>query len=45
MLRKCIITAVVVLSANLAFAQGAAPAAEEEEGPWSGKASLGFLSK
>jgi putative salt-induced outer membrane protein len=44
MLRKCIITAVVVLSANLAFAQGAAPAAEEEEGPWSGKASLGYLS-
>jgi len=44
MLRKCITTAVVVLSANLAFAQGAAPAAEEEEGPWSGKASLGYLS-
>ena len=44
MLRKCIITAVVVLSANSALAQGAAPAAEEEEGPWSGKASLGYLS-
>jgi len=46
MIRQCILTAVIALAANSGFAQGTggAPAAAEEEGPWSGKASLGFLS-
>jgi len=44
MLRKSIFSAVVVLFANSGLAQGTAGAAVEEEGPWSGKASLGYLS-
>jgi putative salt-induced outer membrane protein len=44
MFRKYILSAAVVLFANSGFAQGTAPAPAEEEGPWSGKASLGYLS-
>lgn len=46
MIRQCILTAVITLAANAAFAQetGGATAAAEEEGPWSGKFSLGYLS-
>ncbi len=44
MFRKCVFSVVVVLLANSGFAQGTAAAPPEEEGPWSGKASLGFLS-
>jgi putative salt-induced outer membrane protein YdiY len=46
MIRQCIFTAVITLAANSAFAQGTAgaTAAAEEEGPWSGKFSLGYLS-
>ena len=46
MIRQCILTAVITLAANSAFAQGAggATAAAEEEGPWSGKFSLGYLA-
>jgi len=44
MTHKCILAIVIVLSANSGFAQGESGAAAEEESPWSGKASLGFLS-
>ena len=46
MIRQCILTAVITLAANSGFAQGAAgaTAAAEEEGPWSGKFSLGYLA-
>ena len=46
MIRQCILTAVITLAANSGFAQGAAgaTAAAEEEGLWSGKFSLGYLS-
>ncbi len=44
MLRKFILMAVIIFSANSAFSQGTTGAAEEEDGPWSGKASLGYLA-
>lgn len=42
MSRNGILTVIILLSSGAAFAQAANPA--EEEGPWSGKASLGYLS-
>jgi putative salt-induced outer membrane protein len=44
MFRKCIFSVAVVLLANSGFAQGTAAAPAEEEGPWSGSVSLGYLS-
>lgn len=44
MFRKCIYTAVIILAANSSFAQTGSAPAEEEESPWSGSASLGYLS-
>jgi putative salt-induced outer membrane protein len=42
MLRKSIFAVATLLTSGLVFAQAAAPA--EEESPWSGAASLGYLS-
>jgi putative salt-induced outer membrane protein len=42
MLRKGIIVVVVLLMSGVVFAQAAAPA--EEESPWSGALSLGYLA-
>lgn len=44
MFRKCVFSVAVVLFTHSGFAQGTAAAPAEEEGPWSGKASLGYLS-
>jgi putative salt-induced outer membrane protein len=44
MFRKCVFSVAVLIFTCSGFAQGTAAAPAEEEGPWSGKASLGYLS-